>query len=219
MTRVRSVFQYAFDKGRRERAPATAVGSGSRPRPYYDGSGRKTARGYRRPTCPPARRCRRRVGVQREGPASHTLRHVFRTVADASRDPVALDLIMGPTDPLRGGHHRERVEASRLRAITNHAGAGQDHLHGHRAVEGQVAGPANDPQGAPTAGRREWGAGVVNGARVRGRRFTPGRSGGGRPLRRRAKRRGPSEVGASDGRLSAVPPGSSCLCAATSPSV
>ncbi len=50
----------------------------------------------------------------------YTLRHVFRTVADAARDPVAIDLIMGHTDPSMGGHYRERVEDSRLRAVADH---------------------------------------------------------------------------------------------------
>jgi integrase len=60
------------------------------------------------------------LGIYRAGFGFYTLRHVFRTVADAARDPVAIDLIMGHTDPSMGGHYRERVEDSRLRAITEH---------------------------------------------------------------------------------------------------
>src|SRR5207245_6839632 len=59
-------------------------------------------------------------GLYREGMSFYTLRHVFRTIADAARDPVAIDLIMGHTDPSMGGHYRERVEDSRLKVVTNH---------------------------------------------------------------------------------------------------
>jgi integrase len=50
----------------------------------------------------------------------YTLRHVFRTVADAARDPVAIDLIMGHTDATMGGQYRERIDDSRLRAVAEH---------------------------------------------------------------------------------------------------
>jgi hypothetical protein len=51
------------------------------------------------------------------------LRHVFCTVADAARDPVAIDLIMGHSDPSMGGHYRERIDDSRLRAVSEHVRA------------------------------------------------------------------------------------------------
>jgi integrase len=60
------------------------------------------------------------LGLHRAGLGFYTLRHVFRTVADAARDPVAIDLIMGHADPSMGGHYRERVEDSRLRAVAEH---------------------------------------------------------------------------------------------------
>ena len=50
----------------------------------------------------------------------YAIRHVFRTVADAARDPVAIDLIMGHTDPTMGGHYRERIDDNRLRAVTEY---------------------------------------------------------------------------------------------------
>jgi integrase len=62
-------------------------------------------------------------GTYRDGIGFYTLRHVFRTVADAARDPVAIDLIMGHTDPSMGGHYRERVEDDRLRAVAEHVRA------------------------------------------------------------------------------------------------
>jgi integrase len=49
----------------------------------------------------------------------YTLRHVFRTVADSARDPVAIDIIMGHSDPSMGGHYRERVDDARLVAVVN----------------------------------------------------------------------------------------------------
>jgi integrase len=61
--------------------------------------------------------------AHRDGLGFYTLRHVFRTVADAARDPVAIDLIMGHSDPSMGGHYRERVEDSRLRAVAEHVRA------------------------------------------------------------------------------------------------
>src|ERR1700676_4771639 len=60
------------------------------------------------------------LDVHRDGVGFYTLRHVFRTVADGARDPVAIDLIMGHADPSMGGHYRERVEDSRLQAVTDH---------------------------------------------------------------------------------------------------
>jgi integrase len=60
------------------------------------------------------------VGVHRDGIGFYTLRHVFRTVADAARDSVAIDLIMGHSDPTMGGHYRERVDDSRLLAVSEH---------------------------------------------------------------------------------------------------
>jgi integrase len=59
-------------------------------------------------------------GLYRDGLDFYTLRHVFRTIADAARDPVAIDLIMGHTDPSMAGHYRERIDDSRLQAITEH---------------------------------------------------------------------------------------------------
>jgi integrase len=59
------------------------------------------------------------VGFHREGLGFYSLRHVFRTVADEARDPVAIDIIMGHSDPSMGGHYRERVADERLVAVVN----------------------------------------------------------------------------------------------------
>jgi integrase len=59
-------------------------------------------------------------GLYRDGLGFYTLRHAFRTIADAARDPVAIDLIMGHTDPSMAGHYRERIDDNRLLAVTEH---------------------------------------------------------------------------------------------------
>jgi integrase len=60
------------------------------------------------------------VGIHQEGIGFYTCRHVFRTIADAARDPVAIDLIMGYTDSSMAAHYRERVEDDRLRAVADY---------------------------------------------------------------------------------------------------
>lgn len=59
-----------------------------------------------------------KLGLHRKGLGFYTLRHVFRTVADAARDPAAIDLIMGHADHTMGGHYRERIDDSRLVSVT-----------------------------------------------------------------------------------------------------
>ena len=55
----------------------------------------------------------------REGHGFYALRRTFRTIADAARDPVAIDLIMGHTDPSMGGHYRERSRTAGSRPSRN----------------------------------------------------------------------------------------------------
>jgi integrase len=62
----------------------------------------------------------KKCGLYREGLGFYSLRHVFRTIGDAARDVVAIDLIMGHSDPSMGGHYRERVDDDRLRAVAEH---------------------------------------------------------------------------------------------------
>jgi integrase len=61
----------------------------------------------------------KKVGAYREGVSFYTLRHVFRTVADEVRDPVAIDLIMGHADTTMAGHYRERISDDRLKAVSD----------------------------------------------------------------------------------------------------
>jgi len=65
----------------------------------------------------------KRLGLHRAGVGFYVLRHTFRTVGDAARDPVAIDLIMGHSDPSMGAAYRECIEDARLLAVSNHVHA------------------------------------------------------------------------------------------------
>jgi integrase len=77
-------------------------------------------RGIANPVSVAARNLMKQVGVHHGGVGFYTLRHVFRTVADAARDPVAIDLIMGHLDASIAAHYRERIDDTRLLAVTEH---------------------------------------------------------------------------------------------------
>jgi integrase len=95
-------------------------------------------------------------GMHRHGLSFYLLRHVFRTVADAARDPVAIDLIMGHSDPSMGGHYRERVEDNRLRAVVEfvHAWLFRKNEPDGEAEQDMTTENANNPS-APTARVKE----------------------------------------------------------------
>ena len=48
------------------------------------------------------------------------LRHSFQTVADGSKDAVAVSYLMGHADTSMAGVYREGIEDARLRAVTDH---------------------------------------------------------------------------------------------------
>ena len=58
--------------------------------------------------------------LRRDGLSFYTLRHTFATEAGASRDQVAVDLIMGHADASIAAHYREHIGDDRLRAVTEH---------------------------------------------------------------------------------------------------
>ena len=80
-------------------------------------------RGQANPVSVLAREAMKAVGIHRDGIGFATLRHVFRTVADGSRDQVAINSIMGHTDGTMGAVYRERIDDSRLRAVADHVRA------------------------------------------------------------------------------------------------
>jgi integrase len=59
----------------------------------------------------------------RKGLGFYTLRHTFRTVADAAKDQPAADLIMGHESPHMSTVYREGIDDDRLRAVTDHVRA------------------------------------------------------------------------------------------------
>lgn len=63
------------------------------------------------------------LGIKRPGVGFYAIRHSFRTVADATRDFPAIDLIMGHSDTSMASHYRERIEDGRLQAVVAHVRA------------------------------------------------------------------------------------------------
>jgi integrase len=59
----------------------------------------------------------------RKGLGFYTLRHVFRTIADESKDQPAVDHIMGHESPHMSSVYRETISDERLKAVV-------DHVHG-----------------------------------------------------------------------------------------
>lgn len=96
------------------------------------------------------------LGIHHKGIGFYTLRHTFRTVADAARDHVATDLIMGHSDSSMGGHYRERVDDIRLVAVAAHVrqwlyGATPD--DGADGTENDSAVPIDPPQRSTSSDR------------------------------------------------------------------
>lgn len=61
-----------------------------------------------------------KLGLHKPGKGFYTLRHVFQTIADEARDPVATRFLMGHTDSSMSGVYRERISDDRLRAVVAH---------------------------------------------------------------------------------------------------
>jgi integrase len=80
-------------------------------------------RGQANPVSVAARALMKTVGIHRDKIGFATLRHVFRTIADGSRDQVAVNHIMGHCDPSMSAIYRERIDDSRLLAVSDYVRA------------------------------------------------------------------------------------------------
>ena len=80
----------------------------------------------------------------------YALRHTFETIGGESKDQVAVDLIMGHTDPSMAGHYRERIDDARLKAVTDHVNqlTAAERKHLRRAVARKL-GPSADAHDPP----------------------------------------------------------------------
>ncbi len=77
-------------------------------------------RGTANPVSVNVRDLMKTLGIHHNGIGFATLRHVFRTIADETRDPTAINLVMGHSDPSMGAVYRERIDDARLVAVTEH---------------------------------------------------------------------------------------------------
>ena len=59
-----------------------------------------------------------KAGIYQKGMGFYWLRHTFQTVADASRDPVAVAAIMGHVDSSMAGQYRESIDDARLSLVS-----------------------------------------------------------------------------------------------------
>ncbi len=62
------------------------------------------------------------LGIKRPGVGFYTLRHTYRTIADATKDVAAINLTMGHSDPASdmGAVYRQVIEDERLVAVSEH---------------------------------------------------------------------------------------------------
>ncbi len=65
----------------------------------------------------------KKLKLHRAGFTFYTLRHVFRTVADAARDIPAVRFIMGHVDASIDAAYRKRIDDDRLKAVVEHVRA------------------------------------------------------------------------------------------------
>jgi integrase len=85
----------------------------------YGGSWAKETEGG--PVAKETKKLLNKLGISgRKGLGFYTLRHVFRTVADAAKDQPATDFIMGHEVQHMSAVYRETIEDGRLKAITDH---------------------------------------------------------------------------------------------------
>lgn len=62
----------------------------------------------------------KRVGIVGKGKTHYTLRHVFQTIGDETKDFVAVSRIMGHAQASISDSYREMIDDNRLRAVSEH---------------------------------------------------------------------------------------------------
>ncbi len=60
-----------------------------------------------------------KLGLRRRGVAFYALRHSFATVGGDSRDQIAVNFVMGHSDPSMASNYRQSIEDERLRDVTD----------------------------------------------------------------------------------------------------
>jgi integrase len=68
------------------------------------------------------RKLAKKAGVTVPG-GPYILRHVFQTIADETKDPAAVRIVMGHTDNSQADCYREQVGDARLQAVADHVRA------------------------------------------------------------------------------------------------
>jgi integrase len=90
------------------------------------------SRGIANPISVADRAWMKQLSIGRPGLGFYSLRHVYRTVSDGAKDPVACDHIMGHSRDDMASVYRERIDDARLEAVTDHV---HDWLFGQARVD------------------------------------------------------------------------------------
>ena len=95
----------------------------------------------------------RKCGLKRETRGFYSFRHTFRTIADAARDQVAANYIMGHVDTSMAATYRETIDDERLRAVVDHVRAWLFGQPAAPVIPAAIPGPAVESKAAIEAPR------------------------------------------------------------------
>lgn len=79
--------------------------------------------GIANPVSGATRKVMKAAGIHHKDYGHYVFRHIFRTVADGAKDQIAANAIMGHADGSMAATYRERIDDSRLLAVTNYVRA------------------------------------------------------------------------------------------------